>query len=75
MRTYSTCIEFLSAGEWKIKKHDAERRRQWRKVHLDIDARILRTQIIAVTTNGVDDSPMPTELLGQIPSHEEVTSI
>ena len=34
----STGIKFLGEGEWKTKKHGAERRRQWRKVHLGIDA-------------------------------------
>ena len=33
----STGIKFLGEGEWKTKKHGAERRRQWRKVHLGID--------------------------------------
>ena len=34
----STGIKFLGEGEWKRKKHGAEYRRQWRKVHLGIDA-------------------------------------
>ena len=33
----STGIKFLGEGEWKRKKHGAEYRRQWRKVHLGID--------------------------------------
>ena len=54
----STGIKFLGEGEWKTKKHGAERRRQWRKVHLGIDAQTLQIRAIAVTTNGVGDSPM-----------------
>ena len=30
----STGIKFVGEGEWKRKKHGAEYRRQWRKVHL-----------------------------------------
>ena len=70
----STGIKFLGEGEWKTKKHGAERRRQWRKVHLGIDAQTLQIRAIAVTTNEVGDSPMAAELLGQIPSHEKVAS-
>ena len=29
----STGIKFLGEGEWKCKKHGAEYRRQWRKLH------------------------------------------
>ena len=39
----STGIKFLGEGEWKTKKHGAERRRQWRKVHLGIDAQTLKS--------------------------------
>jgi hypothetical protein len=34
----STGIKFLGEGEWKRKKHGVGYRRQWRKVHLGIDA-------------------------------------
>ena len=37
----STGIKMLGEGEWKTKKHGAEYRRQWRKVHLSIDAETL----------------------------------
>jgi hypothetical protein len=68
----STGIKMLGEGEWKTKKHGAERRRQWRKVHLGIDAQTLQIRAIAVTTNEVGDSPMAADLLGQIPSNEEI---
>ena len=59
----STGIKFLGEGEWKTKKHGAQRRRQWRKVHLGIDAQTLQIRAIAVTTNEVGDSPMAADLL------------
>ncbi|EHN63590.1 transposase, IS4 [Comamonas testosteroni ATCC 11996] len=34
----STGTTFLGEGEWKCKKHGAERRRQWRKLYIGIDA-------------------------------------
>ncbi|KGH26153.1 transposase ISSpo9 [Comamonas testosteroni] len=37
----STGTKFLGEGEWKCKKHGAERRRQWRKLHIGIDAQTL----------------------------------
>ena len=70
----STGIKFLGEGEWKTKKHGAERRRQWRKVHLGIDAENMQIRAIVVTTNEVGDSPVAAELLGQIPSQEKVAS-
>ncbi len=45
----STGIKFLGEGEWKRKKHGAEYRRQWRKVHLGIDAQTLEIRAIEVT--------------------------
>ena len=37
----STGIKMLGEGEWKRKKHGADYRRQWRKVHIGIDAETL----------------------------------
>lgn len=65
---------WVKASEWKTKKHGAERRRQWRKVHLGIDADTLQIRATVVTTNEVGDSPMAAELLDQILSHETVAS-
>ena len=70
----STGIKFLGEGEWKTKKHGTERRQQWRKVHLGIDAQTLQIRAIVVTTNEVGDSPVAAELLAQIPNDEAVVS-
>lgn len=37
----STGMKFLGEGEWKRKKHGPEYRRQWRKLHIGIDAKTL----------------------------------
>ncbi len=61
----STGIKFLGEGEWKRKKHGAEYRRQWRKVHLGIDANTLEIRAIEVSDNSVGDAPMLAEWLGR----------
>lgn len=71
----STGIKFLGEGEWKTKKHGAQRRRQWRKVHLGIDAQTLEIRAIEVTDNGVGDAPMLPHLLAQIPTDEKLASV
>lgn len=71
----STGIKFIGEGEWKRKKHGADYRRQWRKVHLAIDAHTLEVRAIEVTDNGVGDAPMLPELLGQIPADEIIGSV
>ena len=65
---------FLGEGEWKTKQHGAERRRQWRKVHLGIDVENMQIRAFVVTTNEVGDSPIAAELLTLIPSHEPIAS-
>lgn len=47
----STGIKMLSEGKWKTKKHGADHRRQWRKVHLGIDAATLEIRAMEVTDN------------------------
>ena len=66
----STGIKMLGEGEWKRKKHGAEYRREWRKVHLGIDADTLEIRAIEITDNRIGDAPMLPELLKQIPSTE-----
>ncbi|MDR6107079.1 hypothetical protein QE384_002101 [Acinetobacter baylyi] len=35
----STGLKFLGEGEWKRKKYGSEYRRQWRRLHIAIDAK------------------------------------
>jgi hypothetical protein len=71
----STGIQFLGKGEWKRKKHGAEYRRQWRKVHLGIDANTQEIRAIEASDNSVGDAPMLAEWLGQIPLDDTVVSV
>lgn len=70
----STGIKMLGGGEWKTKKHGAKYRRQWRKVHLGIDASTLEIRTMEVTDNIVGDAPVLPALLSQIPADERIGS-
>jgi hypothetical protein len=71
----STGIKMLGEGEWKTKKHGAEYRRQWRKVHLGIDAQTLQIRAIEVTDNHQGDAQMLPSLLVQIPADEPISCV
>jgi hypothetical protein len=71
----STGIKILGECEWKTKKQGPDYRRQWRKVHLGIDAATLEIRAIEVTDNATGDAPMLPCLLDQIPADEIVASV
>jgi hypothetical protein len=71
----STGIKMLGEGEWKTKKHGAEYRRQWRKVHLGIDASTLEIRAMEVIDNSIGDAPVLPTLLDQIPPEEKIASV
>ena len=71
----STGIKMTGEGEWKTRKHGASYRRQWRKVHLGIDAETLEIRAIEVTTNAIGDAPALIDLLAQIPEGEKIASV
>ena len=71
----STGIKMLGEGEWRTKKHGADYRRQWRKVHLGIDASTLEIRAMEVMDNSVGDAPVPPALLGQISADERIASV
>ncbi|TCB36133.1 IS5 family transposase [Acinetobacter sp. ANC 4910] len=71
----STGLKFLGEGEWKRKKHQPEYRRQWRKLHIGIDAKTLQIRAIQLTTNNVSDSQVLGDLLDQIPQDEKIDSV
>ena len=71
----STGLKFLGEGEWKRKKHQPEYRRQWRKLHIGIDAKTLQICAIQLITNNVSDSQVLGDLLDQIPQDEQIDSV
>ena len=44
-------------------KHEPEYRRQWRKLHIGIDAKTLQIRAVQLTTNNVSDSQVLGDLL------------
>ena len=68
-------MKFLGEGEWKRKKHGPEYRRQWRKLHIGIDAETLQIRAVQLTTNNVSDSQVLGDLLAQIPLDERIDSV
>ncbi|KQC95567.1 IS5 family transposase [Acinetobacter soli] len=71
----STGMKFLGEGELKRKKHGPEYRRQWRKLHIGIDAKTLQIRAVQLTTNNVSDSQVLADLLDQIPQDERIDSV
>ena len=71
----STGLKFLGEGKWKRKKHQPEYRRQWRKLHIGIDAKTLQIRTVQLTTNNVSDSQVLGDLLNQIPQDEQIDSV
>ena len=70
-----TGLKFLDEGEWKRKKHQHEYRRQWRKLHIGLDAKTLQIRAVQLTTNNVSDSQVLGDLINQIPSDELIDSV
>lgn len=71
----STGIKFLGEGQGKCKKHGAQYRRQWRKLHIGIDAQTLQIRAICVTSNNVSDAAVIEDLLDQLPQGERLESL
>jgi len=71
----STGIKMTGEGECKTRKYGASYRRQWRKVHIGIDAETLDIRAIEVTTNAIGDAPVLPELLAQIPEDEQISHV
>ena len=71
----STCIKFLGDGEWHARKHGPLRRRQWRKVHLAMDAATSDIRAVEFTSSKEGDSPTLPALLAQIPDGEQIGSV
>jgi Transposase DDE domain len=71
----STGIKFLGEGEQKRKQYGAEYKRQWRKVHLGIDADTLQIRAVMMTDNSLGDATILPDLLEQISADEGLTSV
>lgn len=66
----STGLNVLGEGEWKVRKHGAERRRVWRKVHLVVDVGSDEIRAVEMTDHRHGDAEVLPDLLAQVPPHE-----
>jgi hypothetical protein len=64
----STGVKAAGDCEWSAKKHGPSKPRDWRKVHLGIDAETLEIRAIEITGSRVGDAPILPDLLDQIPA-------
>ncbi len=71
----STGIKFLGDGEWQVRKHGVQGRRQWRKVHLAMDTATSDIPAVELTSSSDGDSPVLPALLDQIPDGEEIGTV
>lgn len=62
----STGLKVYGEGEWKVRKHGAEKRRTWLKLHLGINAANHDIHACIVTGDDVHDSETLPALLNQV---------
>lgn len=64
----STGFKVYGEGEWKVKKHGADGRRTWRKLHLAVDPDTHLIAAQALTENSIHDGDLVEPLLEQVES-------
>ncbi|WP_037279629.1 IS5 family transposase, partial [Rubellimicrobium mesophilum] len=71
----STGVKMRGDGEWQVRKHGPSRRRQWRKVHLAMDAATGDIRAVEFTSSQTGDSPVLPDLLAQIPADQPIGTV
>lgn len=71
----STGLKVLGEGEWKVRRHGADRRRVWRKVHLAVDAESHEIRAVEMTDHRHGDGEILPDLLAQVPEGEPIASV
>ncbi|AEI49270.1 IS5 family transposase [Runella slithyformis] len=62
----STGLKVYGEGEWKVRKHGADQRRTWRKLHLVADEATNTIHAVELTTHSISDAEMIKPLLADI---------
>ncbi len=62
----STGLKLCGPGEWLVEKHGTRTRRNWRKLHLGVDADTGRIVAATLTDRDVDDGSQVGSLLDQV---------
>ena len=70
----STGLKVFGEGEWKVKKHGADKRRTWRKLHLAVDSESHKIMGAELSANSVSDGEVLPSLLKQQRRHVETVS-
>ncbi|MBB5696466.1 hypothetical protein FHS87_004537 [Roseomonas pecuniae] len=70
-----TGVKVLGEGEWKVRRHGADQRRVWRKVHLALDAEGHEIRAAEMRDHRHGDAEILPDLLAQVPEGEEIGSI
>ena len=71
----STGIKFLGDGEWQARKHGAQGRRHWRKIHLAMDTATSNIRAVEFTPSRDGDGPVLPDLLDQIPAGDPIGTV
>ena len=71
----STGVKMSGDGEWQVRRHGPGRRRQWRKVHLAIDAGTSDVRAVEFTSSREGDSPVLPDLLAQVPADQPIGTV
>ncbi len=69
------CGHASPANEWQVRRHGLGRRRQWRKVHLAMDAATGDIRAVEFTSSRQGDSPVLPDLLAQIPPDQPIGTV
>jgi len=59
----TTGLKVYGEDEWKVRKHGADKRRQWRKLHLAVDEETQEVVFADITTEHVHDTTFMPEIL------------
>jgi len=59
----ATGLKVYGEGEWKVKKHGAGRRRQWRKLHLAVDEETQEVLFADLTDEYTSDTQFVPEIM------------
>ena len=62
----STGVKIYGAGEWRVRYRQLERRREWRKLHLAIDAQTQEIVAHVMTSSHEGDADQTAPLLDQV---------
>ena len=67
----------MRARAWlcQARKHGAQGRRQWRKVHLAMDTATSTIRAVEFTPGSDGDSPALPDLLDQVPEGKEIGTV